>query len=193
VAGKRQKIAILYGFGEGPRVAVRFLKAIEDAGYEMTDIVAEADCIVTHSGGCYLLAESTSAARVIMTGPCYYFHRSRTYSFLHKLRQDFAYARRTKNVSFWTYKTAWNVIYTLFRPLHTARMVIYSKTKKDDMPHLPRTDVALICYLNDEWSKNADKGSRTNPNYDFSMIDQPHDDIWYNPDKYVGMIGDRAD
>lgn len=104
-------VCILYGFCEGPRVSGRFRQQLLQAGYDVIQNPAEADIIIGHSGGCFLLPEKIRAKHIMLIGPVYWPGRGVLSSLLRKLTSDLRNHHAKGAFGFWARKSFWNLVY----------------------------------------------------------------------------------
>lgn len=186
----RKKIAIIYGISEGPMLSVRFRKLLNNKQYTIISDPTKADIIITHSGGCYLIPNSTTAQQVIMIAPGYYFEHTKAYMSAYKFVRDIMHAVTSGYLLFWCYKSVWNILYLLFRPIHSAQIYYRAKTNSASLPELSIKNVIIITYKGDLWSHSIMKHVNKYPEYDIRQLDRLHDDVWYDPLTYFRLIND---
>lgn len=169
-------------------LSVRFRKQLDDKKYTIIKDPRKADIIITHSGGCYAIPQNISARQVIMVAPCYNFRYSKSYMAAYKFMHDLLFAITSRRILFWFYKSIWNTLYLLFRPINTVQMYHYSKTRSATLPSLEAKDVLIITYRNDLWSRYVMNLKENFPKYDFRQLSSAHDEIWYDPHRYIQLI-----
>lgn len=187
-----KKIGILYGFSEGPLIALNLINTLERAGFVVIKDVAKADIIIAHSGGCYMLPSNMQAKLVMLNGLPYQSSNNLALSLLRKIRHDFMYFFATKNLTAWIHKTVLNGYYFFRHLLYWSKMLARYKTK-----NLPTGDnqTKVICVVNefDAFSTvQSIKQLSQSQGWQYRTAQGQHDDIWHNPDIYVKLIEKSA-
>ncbi|HSX17058.1 MAG TPA: hypothetical protein VLH86_03090 [Patescibacteria group bacterium] len=106
-----QKVAIVYGFNEGPHMGKRLIRALEAGGFEMVADPAQADIIIAHSGGCYILTAEHAAKRIICVGLPYWPGHSTFVALCRKIWRDALMHHREGEFKYWLHKSMWNMRY----------------------------------------------------------------------------------
>lgn len=182
-----QKICIIYGFCEGPQLAKRMLQTLRDAGFTIVHDPHQADIVLAHSGGCFLVPEDLPARQIVMIGLTHWPGHSIIGALIKKNWRDFRFHRSEQKVATWIHKFSWNLIYfwnmpTNFRMLvgrrqghfwHVRNLVLI-RNREDTFctPHV--TDLPFV----------------HDPQY-IELPDQ-HDDLWLHPERYVAIIKHNA-
>jgi hypothetical protein len=107
-SSKAQTIAIIHGFCEGPWHEQRLRPALEAAGFVITADPHNADIILAHSGGCFLVPPPRAGQRVIFIGIPYWPGRSLAYGLMQKMWRDLLLHYTEKELRFWAVKTLQN-------------------------------------------------------------------------------------
>jgi len=180
---RSRSACILYGFCEGPRLARPMLASLTHAGYRITRDPYEADVVIAHSGGCFLVSWDLPARKVLMVGLVHWPGKSIVHALTEKIREDFLFHRRDRNMSTWLRKFAWNLVYFWNMP-HNLRMLHGRK----------RGDFWRVKYLTFIRNKedtfcvpNVAALPFVHPPTFIGLPDQ-HDDIWLHPKRYVDII-----
>ena len=176
-------ICILYGFCEGPRVGRRFEKALARAGYKVTKDAEQADILITHSGGCYLLPPTFRAKRIVHIGPWYWPGRPWAVSGWQKFKHDFTSHHQEGELRFWLGKSLWNFVY-----LWNFRAFGMLRGKRLGTPWPYGAITTIVRPAQDSFCTpdlanmpfTAPPTIRTMPGY--------HDDCWRNPAPYIALI-----
>src|SRR5690349_1106305 len=103
------KVAIIYGWSEGPWHGKKLRQEISNAGFEIIKQPEKADIIIAHSGGCFMLPQQSRAHLVLLVGLPYWPGKHPVRSLRQKIKDE------TKN-GWWLKKTYFNAYYFLTRP-----------------------------------------------------------------------------
>src|SRR5688572_18120710 len=98
------KVAIIYGWAEGHWHGHRLRKELKAAGLEYSHDPANADVIIAHSGGCYMLPDNSQANLVMLVGFPYYAGPHPIKFLPKKIKDEF------KDL-WWLRKTVYNILY----------------------------------------------------------------------------------
>jgi len=107
----RPLVCMLYGFCEGPQVGKRFERELARAGFQVTHDPMNANIIIGHSGGCFLVPARSRAKIIIQIGLPFWPNRSLPGSIWRKFISDLHSHHREGALHFWLRKTFWNVTY----------------------------------------------------------------------------------
>ncbi len=173
-------VAILYGFCEGPQRGRRLVAALHAAGLQVISDAQQADVIIAHSGGCFIVPAQRKATTVLLVGVPYHPH-GMFRAQCRNIAIDFSEARQRGATYFWQ-KLLWNTIY-LFNMVGNVRMVIGMNNK--NIWRL-RGGVHVIHNARDEFSPPEDLPFAERPTA--STLPGGHDDLWQNPAPYVTSV-----
>ncbi|HSX35421.1 MAG TPA: hypothetical protein VLH84_00635 [Patescibacteria group bacterium] len=178
-----KKICIIYGFCEGPRIAARMLTTLKNNGFEITGDPHNADVILAHSGGCYMVPHNVAAKRIIMVGLTYWPGKSITRTFAKKIWDDLTHHRSERAARFWAHKTRWNLTYFWNMPRNFAML---NALRAGDFWQLTRVTVVRnhqdhFCTPDLTCLPFAHKPR---------LVELPgqHDDLWLHPERYLSVI-----
>lgn len=185
----KKTVAIIYGFGEGPKIGTKLIHALEDEGYRVIDDPSIADYVIVHSGGVFFLPETYRAKKFLFVGVTHTFEGKMRNFQWKKLKRDFSYAKRNKLLYAWSKKTFWNAIYIVKHSKKNLRIWEIAESRKPLLPILKNTQVLIISYEHDPWSGNITKADIEGLwNYELLTLDGVHDDLWYYPAYYVRLL-----
>jgi hypothetical protein len=188
-ASKRRtepSFAISYGLGGGTLHARQFNRRLRQAGYHKARQLQEADIIIAHSGGCWLIPKTAQPRLVVYIGmtlaqerPSQTFLANKALMAKHSRR-----ARRLKTM-------AKNTYYILRQPRRNMNMVRQAKTAKPVV--FPDCPTVFIANRHDPWPKDRQIQNYLD-RYDWAFINLPgaHDDIWEHPERYIAIIDHYA-
>lgn len=177
-------VALLYGFGEGPRVGRRFRAALKAKGYETIDDASQADIIITHSGGCLLMPPTNRAKQIIHIAPYHWPGLPWTASMGHKLLDDLKTHHKEGELKFWSRKTFWNLVYTC--NMRKNFRMIKNLSNKQRWRCAEKTIVVRPRY--DSFCIPDASAMPFKPGAAFVSIPGHHDDCWRNPQPYIALI-----
>lgn len=186
---EKKTVAIIYGFGEGPKIGLKLIHALEDEGYDVITDPAIADFVIVHSGGVFSLPQTYRAQKFLFVGVTHKFEGSMRKLQWQKIKKDFKYAQKHKLLPTWSKKTFWNVIYILKNSKKNITIWDAAESGKPLLPILKNTQVLIINYENDPWSGNiTQKDIEGLWGYKLLTLDGVHDDLWYYPSYYVQLL-----
>ncbi len=183
-ASRPKTICIVYGFCEGPRVSKKFQAALKAAGYTITNDVANADTILTHSGGAFLLPEKFRARHIIHIGIPFWPDRWLLDSINRKFWSDLHRHHREGELHFWLKKTSWNLVY-IWNFVANTRMLL-GRARGRLWRHGAITTVVRPS-LDTFCTPNLELMPFTKP---AKMVAVPghHDDCWRQPAPYIAIL-----
>lgn len=177
-------ICVLYGFGEGPRVGRRLVKALTAKGHDVVVDPAGADVIITHSGGCLLLPSEIRAKQIIHVAPYYWPNKSWFACMSRKLLDDLQTHHAEGDLHFWAHKTFWNFVY-FWRMSANFKMMRRLKGK-DRWRHGEITAVVRPRF--DTFCIPEPKSLPYKPSAVYISMPGSHDDCWRDPAPYISLI-----
>jgi pimeloyl-ACP methyl ester carboxylesterase len=178
--------AISYGLGGGPLHARHLNRLLHKAGFQQTRQLKEADIIIAHSGGCWLIPKTAKPQLVIYVGMCLAQSQPfRTWLAAKALMRK--QSRRARRLS----TMIKNVYYNLAQPLRNINMIRQSKTARPIV--FPDCPTVFISNRYDPWPRSSQTQEYLD-NYDWAFISLSgsHDDIWEHPERYVAIINHYA-
>lgn len=174
------KVCILYGWTEGQAHGKKFRAALRQAGLTITRHVDQADVIVAHSGGSFLLPERSHAQLVLLIGLPYWPGRHPLRNLPTKIRQEL------RDLA-WYRKSFFSTYYLLTRPRRWIRM--WQGWKHQRLPAYEKSTIVLIRNHNDAFMHPTDATSLADDqNWQLRTLPGQHDDLWTNPGPYVREI-----
>lgn len=179
---KPKTFHIIYGWAEGPWHGRKLKKALYGCGYRLA-AVEEADVIVTHSAGAYLVPNGSDNKAVLLIGVPFWPGRPLALRCVQKVWYDFL-AHKHQPLS-WLRKTSWNIFYIISQPRHNFRLSHASRRKSN----LAFPVQAIIIRNKDD----AFCTPEVQAYFQNKIIELPgqHDDCWQNPEHYVPLIHTR--
>lgn len=185
----KKSVAILYRLAEGARVSKRLTELLRRHNFIITTDVQNADIIIAHSDGVYFVPKKSKVKKVLLVGASLGFKRGIFQIQSRKVKLDFKYAVKTKQKAYWGSKSVWNAFYLLTQIPYALAMKKHAFEYKTLLPEIESAEVFVITYKNDPWSgdTNADEKQRF-PYYKYIMINGVHDDLWFNPEKYLKYV-----
>jgi hypothetical protein len=143
----------------------------------------QADIIIAHSAGCYMLPETTRAHLILLIGLPLWSNKSLLLRTREKIKGE------PKN-SWWYRKMSHN-IYSLFsHPLLWLRMK--RAYDRRTFPSYEQDPVILLLHNSNDTYMNAVESQQLalQKGWIFQDIEGLHDDLWVNPKKYLDLINE---
>lgn len=173
------KVALIYGYSEGPRIAKKFQAILGSLGHTLVN-VDKAQVIIAHSGGSYMVPDKHSAKVVMLVDVPYYDSH---WSFINKLFKRVmgeGLSVSALNKLGWN---SWYMISQYKRGSQMKKLVINGvftgvKGKK----------VLLVRNSQDIFGTLAqDKKEAQRNGWAAEKLPGTHDDIWTNPKAYIKL------
>src|SRR5205814_9737296 len=98
-------------FCEGKRLAGELKKAIEQGGFVLVPDACDADIVIAHSAGCFLVPNDTRATLVVLIGLTFWPGKTLGSRGRQKIRMEYNLFRRKGQLGAWLVKTFWNGFY----------------------------------------------------------------------------------
>ena len=176
-------LCIIYGFCEGPRMAGRMLRALRQAGYHVTDDPYQADVVIAHSGGCFLVPSDLPAKQVIMIGLTYWPGKSILRALIQKNVNDFRFHRRDRNQRGWLQKFRWNLVYFWNMPRN---LTMLRARQRGEFWQVQR--LTLVRNREDSFCTPDLASLPFTHRPRFVELPGQHDDCWLHPQRYIPVI-----
>lgn len=178
-----KSVGFVYGWSEGSWQSKKFRKYLERHGYTISN-PKDADIIIAHSSGCYLVPEKNAAKQVILIGLPYWPGKSLFTSVLQNIKVGVSNHSRGTDIFWWINKMSHNLWYIVARPKAS-----YDVLSKHRVENLPQNNVTLVRNTDDTFChKDINKILPQCQKYNFVEIPGDHEDCWLHPEKYVPLI-----
>lgn len=178
-------VAIIPGWAEGPWQARQLATELSRNGFKLTDNTNNADVVIAHSLGCYLVPKDSSSELVMLVGLPHWPGRPILSSLMRKLAFEAQEHKSSKNLSWWLNKTAHNLLYVLRYPKLTWAAIFERKLAN-------LTKISNVLLVRNERDSFLDPGVldslKAERNYKLIDLSGSHDDIWSNPKPYIDLI-----
>jgi hypothetical protein len=177
------KVYIAYGWPEGPWQSRKLTTALQKSNYQVTKSLEEADIILSHSAGCYILPSKVSAKLILLIGIPNWPNRIVFKCAMEKVRLE---PKDSKLL----YKTVRHVLYGLFRPIRLYTLV---KTyRRQALPEFKGSQVVVVHNQLDTFMNETVSRKLANQNkWLYKNLNGQHDDLWDNPSPYVEIIEEQ--
>lgn len=179
---------IAYGWSEGPWHSRKIRKSLEEKGFGHASTAVDADIIIAHSLGCYLIPRGHRAKVIILIGLPYWPGRPVPLSVLRNTVENIRSSVRDGS-AWWLNKLLHNLWYILVRPsasydaLTQRRLAFLPKARSSQHILLIRNSDDAFCHPHIEKMLPDDLGYAY-----LDMAEKLHEDCWLNPDPYVKLI-----
>ena len=173
-------VALVYGFSEGHKISKKLQQQVRDSGYSLTNNVSEADVIIAHSGGSYMLPKEFKAKLVVLINPPTIPNNRMIMALIHKI------AKENKD-KIWLSKSTLNIYYFLIRPL---LWLMKQAVQNRSWPNVEGSQkVIIVRNLSDTFTDSEILKIITETNnWTYEIFDGQHDDLWMNPEPYIELI-----
>ncbi|HSX04908.1 MAG TPA: hypothetical protein VLF69_00325 [Candidatus Saccharimonadales bacterium] len=176
-------VCIIYGINEGPFMGRPLVRALEQAGFTIAANPTQADVILAHSGGCFLIPQPNRAKLIVQVGIAYWPHKLWLASTVRKVYREGKLYFRQHRLREWAHKWLYHVRYS---SLSTALRML--RSRPINQPWNSTQPQVIVrnhhdVYCSPEIYKVAFRGPRT-----FLSLPGEHDDCWEHPEPYVRLI-----
>lgn len=173
------KVFIAYGWPEGEWHGRRLREALKNAGYTVTSSPKDADVIVTHSAGCYMLPSDVRARLIMLVGLPNWSRPLIKCTFA-KIRLEH------KNIE-WLHKTLLHTFYAVSQPIRLYK--VYRAFRKKYLPDFSSSKVLLIRNEQDTYmEEEASERLARKRGWLYQNLKGQHDDLWEDPQAYIEII-----
>jgi hypothetical protein len=179
---------ILYGFSENKHHGKELGKLLEQEGFLYTAHAAEADIVIAHSAGTYMLAPSSTAQIVMLVGIPMNTDKLRR-TFFKSWSSDYTSHKINKKVIKKLRLLRHNTVALALHPRHQYKLVTTVDKVRHVPPNINAPQVVVVNNHNDPWPQPLFDKAYTDT-YDASFVSLPgsHDHIWQAPQEYVAII-----
>lgn len=186
----QQKVALLYGIGEGDYHGRAFVRALEAAGFDVVRDAKRADIVVTHSGGCFFLPPLHLNQKFVLINPPYWPHKPLVVSMTQKVSLDFVDFVRDGKLLQWFWKSTINIMHLLRYAIKSVTITLHAHRQRFYTALRDENTIIIRSSLDTFLSPTADRSleqkyGRVIPMY---TISGQHDSCWRNPQPYIDQI-----
>lgn len=182
-------VAIVPGWAEGSWQSRKLAQELAAAGFKVTDKIEQADIIIAHSLGCYMLPRDIKNKTILLIGLPFWPNRSTIYSLMAKLRNELKYHRKNKNFGWWLNKLSHNCWYLINNPMLRYIGYGFSKLSSTSLPDGTRNKVLLVRPADDTFCHpDVQKLLPIAEDYNFKQLAGAHDDCWFKPQPYIDLL-----
>lgn len=182
-------VALIHGWSEGPWQSRKFRYELQKCGYKMSK-PEEAEVIIAHSLGCYLVPPANMASQIILIGIPHWPDKSLLKAVMHNLHGGLKNHARGTTMIWWLKKLMHNWWYVLRYPKMTSH--IGSSIKLDKLPDAKDRRVVVVRNHEDTFSHPDIQLMLPQSNrYEFVDIPGDHEDCWLHPERYIPLIDSR--
>lgn len=178
--------AIVYGMAEGAFHSRNLRRVLEAAGFQPSQ-PHEADVVITHSGGCYIVPHDARAKLFLHINPPYWPSKPMLASAREKLVYDFRLRRQRHQLRRWAVSLAANGMYFL-NPRQTLRMIWPYITAKRTFDKLPDSMHVFLRTHIDSYCDPKALLKVTGGKHSYLTLAGHHDDCWREPEQYLKVI-----
>ncbi len=184
-----RKVTIQYGVFAGHHTGKKLRKALQAAGYHITDRTDDADIIIAHSAGCFWLPEPSAAQQVVLIDPPYWPGKSvrvraRSRYFRNLRFHSYGYPLR-----YWLIRNLWGAYYGVFDWKQTRRITRFAPSYNLAVIVRDYPNILLVRNEHDDWlAPDLSEVMRANPRLVVHRLPGDHDDINYHPERYVALL-----
>jgi hypothetical protein len=177
---------ISYGLGGGPLHSRQLEHHLRQAGLHRAVRLDQANIIIAHSGGCWLIPKTAQPQLVIYIGMTLAQSKPRQ-TWLTAKALMAKHSRRARRLN----TMAKNTYYISRQPRRNLNMVRQAKTARPIV--FPGRPTVFITNRHDPWPKDKQIQNYLD-NYDWAFLSLPgaHDDIWEHPKRYAVIIDHYA-
>lgn len=177
------RVHIIPGFAEGSHQMRALLAALKSAGHEVTSDATEADTIIAHSGGIYLVPKDHQAKTVILSGLPYYPGTRLGTRLRRKLRYDIQSPQIS--ASQLLQKSAFNGYYVV---RHPKRWLDMHRAMRDE--RLPSAPIVIAVHHAADPMSTSELIQALAQENNWHFVSRPggHDDLWHQPEVYVQLL-----
>lgn len=172
------KIFIAYGWPEGKWHSKYLETALKGEGYKITNSQEDADVIIAHSAGCYMLHPGSRTKLILLIGLPNWPNRAVYRSTMQKVSLE------TKD-KYWLTKTLFHILYALRL---TSTLKTWQAFHRKLLPQT-KSRVVLVRNLHDTYMNDAvTKKLAKDKGWAYENLEGQHDDLWQNPLPYTSII-----
>lgn len=175
------KVGISYGFAEGPGNARLMIRLLKEQGFTITRKLSNADIIIAHSGGCFLIPENGKANFVMLIDLPYWPDKHLGLGLKEKLELEI------KDM-LWFKKSTVNLLYFIAWPTRWYRM--WKGWKNMRIPNTANYASVLAVRNEKDTFMHPVEGEMlaAKHGWETKILSGQHDDLWENPQHYINIL-----
>jgi hypothetical protein len=175
-------VAIVYGFAEGKYHGRKLRAALRGQGLKIVGL-DEADVILAHSAGCYLVPEQARAKIILHIGYTYWPGRKLMTSLKYLLAAEY----HQYGLLLWLVRCAINDLYML-NLAQTIRTVRSWGTRGTYLDRHHQARLVFIRNRDDSYTHPDALWSLAGTNHTSITLPGSHNHIWDDPEPYVNLL-----
>jgi len=181
-------VAIMEGFAGGPRISRTFRRALEAAGFKITN-PKHAEIIVAHSAACYDLPKQSKAKIYMLIGPPHWPGLSIIKRTRNKVQKDKEAILSTYGRKHWRKKKRLQRFYIIVKPKYLWLVLNSNSKNLDFLEELQGKNVILVRNHDDDYC-TPDIKDFTHDFKHVKYVSLPggHDDCYTNPKPYIDLL-----
>lgn len=173
---------IEYGVMEGPLHGIRMRHELVSRGYQMVKLAKDADILIAHSGGYFVLPKLAPSQRLLLIDPAGHNGRLPLVNIAHHTLLDIKQVLFSKDVLFYFWKTGLNLLYLFIRTKQSYAMCrCYASGGRPELIHRDKT---IIVQGDDTSWLNRKELEGANVHF----LRSSHDECWLYPSRYLDFI-----
>lgn len=183
-----QSFFIVDGWSEGPWQSQKMQAALLKSGLNHAQRAEDADVIIAHSLGCYLVPAERQAKIIVLVGVPYWPGKPVAISVLQNTGANLAASWQHRSL-WWLNKLAHNIWYVATRPLDTYHA--FTKRRPEFLPIKQPSEHILLLRNRGDTFCHPEVQQFLPPDNGFTYVgiqDRGHEDCWHDPEKYLNLI-----
>lgn len=181
-------VAIIHGWAGGPKLAVRFVREIEQAGFKIIKNPETADFILAHSTGCYFLPRDSRARLIVLIDPPYWPGQRILERWVRMNKNETKFLITHLRFGRFFRNKFWEIIYIFTKPNYSWS-VLRNQSHLEFLDQLADKSAVLVRNKDDEFcSPHIKKKLSSYKNIKYIEIPGYHSDYYTNPRPYIGLL-----
>ncbi|HKR82061.1 MAG TPA: hypothetical protein VJR27_03600 [Candidatus Saccharimonadales bacterium] len=186
---REQKVHIIPGFTEGNGHTKKLVRALTANGFVLADNAADANIIITHSGGCFLLPDALAGKTVLIANPPWDYRGSIFKNTLCKITLDIREHRQLRAMKQLARKSVWSGLYFVSCMPRHVQMYRQMPRFAALLKQSGARHIIVVAAKGDPWTRHISiRTIEQNPWCTFLSVATMHDDLWMHPARYVAII-----
>ncbi|MEX1995589.1 MAG: hypothetical protein WD887_02325 [Candidatus Saccharimonadales bacterium] len=184
---KVQSYYIIAGWAEGSKLSFGMGRELEKRGLVKAKKVGQANIIIGHSAGCYMLPHKVSAQVIFLIGAPYWPGRSIVRRVFNNVVTDAPAQIKSWDSWRFLHNRLWNTAYIMARPFRTIKA--WRSLRRMLVGLHDDSKIIIIRSSQDSFcSPDVRLLADECENVSFREVEGLHEDCWHNPGLYVDLI-----